>query len=185
MFRITAKFYSLTLEELKRLSRMTSDMLFLARSEHGLLRLDKHDVDLAAELNELRELFEPPADETGKTITVEGEGVVAGDSDMLRRAFSNLLSNAIKYSPDNTCTAIHIERDSDCVNVMITNTMSGRFPLIWNVCLTGSIAQTHQGSTTRKARGWDYQLQGRSFMLTAASCQQNSRGGKLCSVCVC
>ena len=71
---------------------------------------------------------------------------------MLRRAFSNLLSNAIKYSPDNTCTAIHIERDSDCVNVMITNTMSGQFPLIWNVCLTGSIAQTHQGSTTRKAR---------------------------------
>ncbi|HCT9403437.1 TPA: copper resistance membrane spanning protein PcoS, partial [Enterobacter hormaechei] len=57
------------LEELKRLSRMTSDMLFLARSEHGLLRLDKHDVDLAAELNELRELFEPLADETGKTIT--------------------------------------------------------------------------------------------------------------------
>ncbi|WP_412548274.1 hypothetical protein [Serratia nevei] len=32
------------LEELKRLSRMTSDMLFLARCEHGLLRLDKHDV---------------------------------------------------------------------------------------------------------------------------------------------
>ena len=95
-------------------------------TEHGLLQLDKHDVDLAAELNELRELFEPLADETGKTITVEGEGVVAGDSDMLRRAFSNLLSNAIKYSPDNTCTAIHLERDSDCVNVMITNTMSGR-----------------------------------------------------------
>ncbi len=107
---------------------MTSDMLFLARSEHGLLQLDKHDVDLAAELNELRELFEPLADETGKTITVEGEGVVAGDSDMLRRAFSNLLSNAIKYSPDNTCTAIHLERDSDCVNVMITNTMSGQVP---------------------------------------------------------
>ncbi|MBJ5379393.1 two-component sensor histidine kinase, partial [Salmonella enterica subsp. enterica serovar Goldcoast] len=30
------------------------------------------------------------------------------------------------YSPDNTCTAIHLERDSDCVNVMITNTMSGQ-----------------------------------------------------------
>ncbi|WP_242700040.1 histidine kinase dimerization/phospho-acceptor domain-containing protein [Enterobacter hormaechei] len=70
MFRITAKSYSLT-EELKRLSRMTSDMLFLARSEHGLLQLDKHDVDLAAELNELRELFEPLADETGKTITLK------------------------------------------------------------------------------------------------------------------
>ncbi len=38
---------------------MTSDMLFLARSVYGLPRLDKHDVDPAAELNELRELFEP------------------------------------------------------------------------------------------------------------------------------
>lgn len=28
----------------------------------------------------------------------------------------------------NTCTAIHLERDSDCVNVMITNTMSGQVP---------------------------------------------------------
>ncbi|VCZ65904.1 VanS-Pt_5_DQ018711 [Escherichia coli] len=92
---------------------MTSDMLFW-HVQSMVCWLDKHDVDLAAELNELRELFEPLADETGKTITVEGEGVVAGDSDMLRRAFSNLLSNAIKYSPDNTCTAIHLERDSDC-----------------------------------------------------------------------
>ncbi|EFB5874720.1 response regulator [Escherichia coli] len=51
--------------------------------------------------------------------------------DMVRRTVirsGNLLSNAIKYSPDNTCTAIHLERDSDCVNVMITNTMSGQVP---------------------------------------------------------
>ena len=58
-FRITVKFYFANPEELKRLSRMTSDMLFLARSEHGLLQLDKQDVNLAEELNELRELFEP------------------------------------------------------------------------------------------------------------------------------
>ncbi|MGS6255256.1 ATP-binding protein, partial [Enterobacter asburiae] len=57
-----------------------------------------------------------------------GGGGGAGDSDLLRRAFSNLLSNAIKYSPDNTCTAIHLERDSDCVNVMITTRMSGEVP---------------------------------------------------------
>jgi len=116
------------LEELKRLSRMTSDMLFLARSEHGLLQLDKHDVNLAEELNELRELFEPLAEETGKTITVEGEGVVAGDSDMLRRAFSNLLSNAIKYSPDNTRTTILIAQGSCYVEVVISNPVSGGVP---------------------------------------------------------
>jgi two-component system heavy metal sensor histidine kinase CusS len=127
---------------------------FFWRSEHGLLQLDKHDVDLAAELNELRELFEPLADETGKTITVEGEGVVAGDSDMLRRAFSNLLSNAIKYSPDNTCTAIRLERDSDCVNVMITNTMSGQVPANLERLFDRFYRADSSRSTTRKVRGW-------------------------------
>jgi len=107
---------------------MTSDMLFLARSEHGLLQLDKQDVNLAEELNELRELFEPLAEETGKTISVEGEGTVAGDSDMLRRAFSNLLSNAIKYSPDNTRTSIQIAQGSDYVEVVISNPVSGGVP---------------------------------------------------------
>jgi len=116
------------LEELKRLSRMTSDMLFLARSEHGLLQLEKHDVDLAEELNELRELFEPLAEETGKTITVEGEGVVAGDGDMLRRAFINLLSNAIKYSPDNSRTTIRLAQINEYVNVTIANPVSGGVP---------------------------------------------------------
>jgi two-component system heavy metal sensor histidine kinase CusS len=58
-------------------------------------------VDLAAELNELRELLSLWRTKQERQSPLK-EGVVAGDSDMLRRAFSNLLSNAIKYSPDNT-----------------------------------------------------------------------------------
>ena len=53
---------------------------------------------------------------------------MAGDSDMLRRAFSNLLSNAIKYSPDNTRTSIQIAQGSDYVEVVISNPVSGGVP---------------------------------------------------------
>ncbi|MBK4328833.1 two-component sensor histidine kinase, partial [Enterobacter hormaechei] len=33
-----------------------------------------------------------------------------------------------KYSPDNTCIAIRLESGSDCMNVLITNVMSGSAP---------------------------------------------------------
>lgn len=90
------------------------------------------------------------------------------------------------YAKNSVVPAVLLNKSGDILDYMIqTEENNTVFPLIWNVCLTGSIAQTHQGSTTRKARGWDYQLQGRSFMLTAASCQQNSRGVKLCSKCAC
>lgn len=110
------------LDELKRLSRMSSDMLFLARSEHGLLQLAKTDIDLASELKELIELFEPFADETGKKITLEGIGVVSGDADILRQAFSNLLSNAIKYAPPYSEIAIQLTEHNKKICVCFTNT---------------------------------------------------------------
>ena len=86
-----------------------------------------------------------PADgKQGKTITVEGEVVVAGDSDMLRRAFSNLFSKCNQsILPITPVQRYTLSVTVTVLNVMITNTMSGLagFPLIWNVCLTGSIAQ--------------------------------------------
>ncbi|ENR8332391.1 heavy metal sensor histidine kinase, partial [Yersinia enterocolitica] len=113
------------LDELKRLSRMSSDMLFLARSEHGLLQLDKKDVDLTRELKDLIELFEPLATETEKRITLSGSATAQADPDMLRRAFSNLLSNAIKYSPDKSNITVKIDADEEHTIISFINTATG------------------------------------------------------------
>ncbi len=113
------------LDELKRLSRMSSDMLFLARSEHGLLQLDKKNVDLTRELKDLIELFEPLATETEKRITLSGSGTAQADPDMLRRAFSNLLSNAIKYSPDKSNITVKIDADEEHTIISFINTATG------------------------------------------------------------
>lgn len=85
-------------EELERMARMISDMLFLAQSEHGLLVPRQETVDLAAEVRELFDFYEALAEERKISMTMEGDCLATGDRLMLRRAISNLLSNAIRHT---------------------------------------------------------------------------------------
>ena len=109
------------LEELGRLARMSSDMLFLAKSENGLLALENEIFSAKAELEELIEFFEPLAAENGKTLTLEGEASMKGDRLMLRRALSNLITNAIKYSSDGAAILIRAEQQIGMAFVYISN----------------------------------------------------------------
>jgi len=85
-------------EELDRLARMISDMLFLAKADHGLIVPQRESVDLVREISELIEFYGVAAHEHGVTLQLEGAGVVMGDRLMLRRAIGNLLSNAIRHT---------------------------------------------------------------------------------------
>ncbi|MCL4183421.1 MAG: heavy metal sensor histidine kinase [Burkholderiaceae bacterium] len=87
------------LEEYERLARMTSDMLFLAKADNGLIATDARGlVDLAAEARDVLGFYEALCDERGVTVVLEGAGTVRGDRPMLRRAIGNLLSNAIRHT---------------------------------------------------------------------------------------
>lgn len=86
------------LEEYDRLARMVSDMLFLAKADHGLWVPQRDTVDLAAEIRQLVEFYEPLSQESGVPIAVRGNGTFVGDRLMIRRAMSNLLSNAVRYT---------------------------------------------------------------------------------------
>jgi two-component system heavy metal sensor histidine kinase CusS len=86
-------------DELQHLQRMVSDMLFLARADRGMFELTLERVDLRQEADKIAEFFEVAADETGKTITVNGAGTAACDRSLARRALTNLVSNAVRYSP--------------------------------------------------------------------------------------
>lgn len=87
------------LEEFDRLARMISDMLFLAKADHGLMVPQRDSIDLVDEIQQLIEFYEPLAEESGVTMVVSGRGTVSGDRLMIRRALSNLLSNALRHSP--------------------------------------------------------------------------------------
>jgi len=110
------------LEEYDRLARMTSDMLFLAKADHGLIVPQRDTVDLASELRQLSEFYEPLAEESGITLSVRGDGTVTGDRLMLRRALSNLLSNALRYTErDRTIVASVTARSDGSVVVGVEN----------------------------------------------------------------
>ncbi len=86
-------------EEFERLARMITDMLFLAKADHGLIVPRSESVDLASEVRELFEFYDALAEDHGVDLKLVGEGPVAGERLMIRRAVSNLLSNAINHTP--------------------------------------------------------------------------------------
>jgi two-component system heavy metal sensor histidine kinase CusS len=85
-------------EELQRLSRMTGNMLFLARSEHAATMIEPAWLDIATEFARVADYFEGLAEERKLSITCAGTGRVWGDPTLLRRALANLLANAVNYA---------------------------------------------------------------------------------------
>ena len=96
-------------EEYERLARMITDMLFLAKSDHGLIAPRSETVDLASEVRELFEFYDALAEDQEVSLAITGVGTVVGERLMIRRAISNLLSNAINHTPRGGCVNVRID----------------------------------------------------------------------------
>ncbi|MGT2552241.1 heavy metal sensor histidine kinase [Acinetobacter geminorum] len=112
------------LEEFERLARMVSDMLFLAKAEHGLHRANLQRVNLVKEVSALFDFYDAIAAEKGMSLEQTGQGYVEGDPSMLRRALSNLLSNAIKYGKTDSIIKINCQQNNDATVLTIENESS-------------------------------------------------------------
>ncbi|WP_165900386.1 heavy metal sensor histidine kinase [Marinobacterium mangrovicola] len=110
------------LEEFERLSRMTSDMLFLAKAENSMKLPSSERFKLEDEIIKLFDFYEALADERSLTLRMQGGGELAGDRIMIDRAISNLLSNAIRHTPENGQIDVEIEHRPDVLQVQIKNT---------------------------------------------------------------
>ncbi|QXB46318.1 heavy metal sensor histidine kinase [Acinetobacter seifertii] len=109
------------LEEFERLARMVSDMLFLAKAEHGLHIANLQEVNLFKEISGLFDFYDAIATEKGMSLEQTCQGYVKGDPSMLRRAFSNLLSNAIKYGKSESVIKIKCQQNNDQIELTIEN----------------------------------------------------------------
>lgn len=114
------------LEEQENLARMVNDMLWLAKSDHGLIRLTQRPLDLTNEVNELFNFFEALAEEKEIILALEGKAPdIQGDQSMLRRAISNLLSNAIRHTPSGGIIRVRLQEISNHeVSLSVENTGS-------------------------------------------------------------
>lgn len=111
-----------SLEELERLGKMISDMLYLAQADNHLSKPELIDVDLGAEVAVLFDFFEALAEDVGVGLRLRGEAPpLRGDRLMLRRALSNLISNALHYTPRGEAIDVHLSRDDDIAEVQVSN----------------------------------------------------------------
>lgn len=101
------------LEEFVRLSRMISDMLFLAKADNRLLVLHRESIDLHSEVTRLLEFYEALASERGIRLTQRGAATAYADRLMLQRAISNLLSNAIRFTPEGMALEVTLGETAD------------------------------------------------------------------------
>lgn len=108
-------------EELQRLARMVSDMLYLAKMEHSLTLPSAEDLRITDEVRALFEFYDALAEDKGVKLELRGDGHVIGDRLMLRRALSNLLSNAIRHTPRGGHVVVLVRSDRDGVTIAVDN----------------------------------------------------------------
>ncbi|CAG2146399.1 Sensor histidine kinase CusS [Cupriavidus campinensis] len=115
-------------EELQRLSRMVSDMLYLAKMEHGLDLPHKESISIGTEVLALFEFYEALAEDQGIALRLVGDARIDGDRLMLRRALSNLLSNALRYTPEHGSVVVTVTQRAGEVEVAVENDGPGIAP---------------------------------------------------------
>lgn len=108
-------------EELQRLSRMVSDMLYLAKMEHGITLPSAEDIEVADEVRAIFDFYDALAEDKAVRMALRGEGRIVGDRLMLRRALSNLLSNALRYTPPRGTISVDIARTAAAVTLAVEN----------------------------------------------------------------
>ena len=100
-------------DEVDRLSQLAEDLLVIASSDQGRLRIKRETVELPTLLERVRERFEQRAAEGGREIEVSapaGSGVEL-DSLRIEQALSNLLDNALRHGAGEVRLAAMIEDD--------------------------------------------------------------------------
>jgi len=110
------------LEEYERMARMTSDMLFLAKADHGLVVPSQESISLQAEVEALLEFYDALAAEKGVRMRMSGDARICGDRLMIRRAIGNLLSNAIRHCDTNGEVVVTLRTAGQSVCIQVENT---------------------------------------------------------------
>lgn len=108
-------------EELERLARTISDMLFLAKNENGQYIKEKQLVNLSQEVTALFAFFEFVAEEKQVKLLLKGSGELYGNALMLRRAISNLLSNALQYANRQSDIVVEIQEQEQQLILSVYN----------------------------------------------------------------
>lgn len=111
-----------SLEEYNRMTKMVSDMLFLAQADNNQLIPERIMFDLRTEVVKVFDFFEAWAEELNVSLQLNGSGcLIKGDPLMYRRALNNLLSNALRYTQSGKTVTVTIAGSENSVQLIVEN----------------------------------------------------------------
>ena len=93
--------------QIDRLTRLATDLLDLSRLDAGQLEVERRPVDLRETAHVVCEEFRPTAEAGGRSLRVDGEGIVAAlaDEQRVQQIGRVLVENALRHTPPGT----HVE----------------------------------------------------------------------------
>jgi len=112
-----------------QMTRLTEDLLLLARSDQSI-DLRRESVNLEELLHNLVELYQPQAKEEEISLSANliGHLFVLGDSVQLTRVFANLIENALQYTPQGGTVEIQTMRVGQQLYIKVKDTGIGMTP---------------------------------------------------------
>jgi heavy metal sensor kinase len=117
-------------QEVDRLIRLSTDLLFLVRLDQGRLPRQPGRVELSHLLEAVVEQVQPLAKMKRLILTTEipPDIFIFGDADHLIRLFLNLLDNAVRYTPPGGRVTVRAEDEEADVRICISDTGQGIAP---------------------------------------------------------
>lgn len=109
------------LEEIRRLSWIVNDMLFLARADRGARASGTHSGELVPEVRQVLEFHEADLAERGLAARIAGEAKACFEPGLLRRAVSNLISNAVRFAEPGTTILVTLDQVGRQVWLQVRN----------------------------------------------------------------
>jgi len=116
-------------QETKRLTRMTTDFLDLARLESGRTRLTHEPIDIGPILVSAADTVSHQGKERQITIAVEITPPqlpkIVGDGEKLKQVILNLLTNAVKYNRDGGTVTLRAAQQGNLIEITVQDSGMG------------------------------------------------------------
>ena len=108
------------LEEIDTITSLIEKLLLIARYDNLEMKPVFRPVDLAAEVRDLVEVFDPLAQSRGIVVKLSLDPAeILGDQTMIRQAFVNLFENAIKYAAPETVITVTLRQTPGAVRLAV------------------------------------------------------------------